>query len=436
MTLDGAASEPTTPGHRAGTGNHVTARPGVLRGVDRAAFAVSLGARLRAAGVALDLTAVGDLIRSLESGTPGDRDELYWLTRITLVRRHADLAAFDAVFAAVFADAVLPMDPNARRRPRVGAADDVHVGVPGAPDAAVEQGGGLPWATLPAVTGPAEAGGESVTVPLRLPSDRAGLPDAPFDDLDRRELDLLGRWLSAQWRRRPTRRSRRTAIDPAGHRIALRPTISRARRTGFEPVHLVTSSPLRRPRRVVMLCDVSRSMQATATAYLHLMRALVVGWDAEVFAFATGLTRVTPALARSRPTEAIAAASDAVTDRFGGTRIAANLEALLAGRHGGLLRGAVVLIGSDGWDSDPPERLGRAMARLRRRAHRVLWINPRAAAPGFRPHTGGMAAALPYCTELLPGNSFTSLAAVIAALGEDPASTASKNARRRVSSTA
>ena len=163
-----------------------------------------------------------------------------------------------------------------------------------------------------------------------------------------------------------------------------------------------------------MLCDVSQSMQPYATAYLHLMRAVAVTTDAEVFAFATSLTRLTPALAGASAPAAIEAASAKVTDRFGGTRIGSNLRALLASHHGGALRGAIVIIASDGWDSDAPAELGAAMARLRRRAHRVIWLNPRAAAPGFAPLAGGMAAALPYCDELLPANTFAALADVVA----------------------
>jgi len=187
-----------------------------------------------------------------------------------------------------------------------------------------------------------------------------------------------------------------------------------------------------------MVCDVSASMQAEATAYLHLMRALVLGADAESFAFATRLTRLTPALTRRSPAEAVAAASEAVADRFGGTRIAANLTALLAGRHGGLLRGAVVLIGSDGWDSEPAEHLARAMARLRRRAYRVLWVNPRASASGFEPRVSTMAAALPFCDQFLPGGTVADLRRVIDAVGEaklPPRTRSAGAARRNVSST-
>ena len=103
-----------------------------------------------------------------------------------------------------------------------------------------------------------------------------------------------------------------------------------------------------------------------------------------------------------------------MADRFGGTRIATNLQALLASHHGGAVRGAIVIIASDGWDSDPPERLAAAMARLRRRAHRVIWMNPRAAAPGFEPRVASMAAAAAVLRRLLPADTFASLASVIA----------------------
>jgi uncharacterized protein with von Willebrand factor type A (vWA) domain len=165
-----------------------------------------------------------------------------------------------------------------------------------------------------------------------------------------------------------------------------------------------------------MFCDVSQSMQAQAAAYLHLMRALAMVADAEVFAFATALTRLTAVLAHKEPSVAVAAATDAVDDRFGGTRIASNIQALLRSRHGDAVRGAVVIIGSDGWDSDPPAELGAAMARLRRRAYRVVWMNPRAGVPGFEPRVAAMAAALPYCDALVAADTFRSLAGVVESL--------------------
>jgi uncharacterized protein with von Willebrand factor type A (vWA) domain len=164
---------------------------------------------------------------------------------------------------------------------------------------------------------------------------------------------------------------------------------------------------------VVLLCDVSQSMQAQAAAYLHLMRAFAAVTDAEVFAFATTLTRLTVVLRHTSAAAAVARAGEIVTDRFGGTRIATNLRALLASHHGNAVRGAVVVIGSDGWDSDPPTELAAVLARLRRRAYRIIWMNPRAGAAGFAPEVGGMAAALPFCDRLLPAGTFDDLARVV-----------------------
>ena len=135
-----------------------------------------------------------------------------------------------------------------------------------------------------------------------------------------------------------------------------------------------------------------------------------------MFAFAATLPRLTAVLAHTSAETAIEEATGRVEDRFGGTRIAANLRALLASRHGERCRGALVVVASDGWDTDPPEAMVAAMARLRRRAHRIVWLNPRLAAPGYEPRVGGMAAALPFCDAVLPADTVSGLADVVAAI--------------------
>ncbi|MEU6142826.1 VWA domain-containing protein [Streptomyces sp. NPDC047081] len=383
----------------------------LLPAVDRAAFAVAFAVRLRERGVAVGFTATEDFVRALVAMPPSSRTALYWAARVTLVRRHRDLARFDEVFEAVFGEALLSVDPNARRDSGRSAVRGGGSGAPAPPyDSESRDGGGLPWVTLPPVVATADRHDDlALSVPERLPSDLAGALDTPFEQLDAREAELLGRWLERALREWPARRSRRYAVGRGGRRVTLRETAARARRTGWDPVQLVRSGPVDRPRRVVVLCDVSRSMQAQAVAYLHLMRALALATHAEVFAFATSPTRLTTALAHRDARTALEEATERVTDRFGGTRIAHCLSALLASHHGGTLRGAVVLIGSDGWDGDPPERLAAAMARLRRRAHTVIWLNPRAGTPGFAPRTTTMAAALPYVDLLLPADSFGAL---------------------------
>ena len=378
----------------------------LLRGIDRATFAAAFTARLRGAGVPAGLTETGDLVGALRAGTPASLGELYWTLRVATVRRHADLAAFDRVFAAVFADA--PPLPLTRAAAPPGRRDDVHVPVPGGADD-VAAGGGLPWATLPPAVAAAEPGEPGLRTPERRPSALAALAERPFEDLDAAQTALLGEELRSALTRWPVRRTRRYAVEPAGRRIALRPTIARARRTAWEPVAIVRSRPVRRPRRIVLLCDVSESMRAQAAAYLHLMRACTTVADAEVFAFATELTRLTAALRHAPVQDVAAQATAAVVDRFGGSRIAANIGALLDSHHGNVLRGAIVVVASDGWDSDPPDRMAAAMARLRRRAYRVVWLNPRAGAPGFAPRVAAMAAALPFCDRLLPAATFHDL---------------------------
>ncbi len=397
----------------------------LFAGVDRAALAAALGARLRTGGVPATLTGIERFTRALSVCPPTDRDRLYWLARTTLVRDRAHLPAFDAVFAAIFDDADIVSASLVRRSPTAGRDDDQLVSLPTTRDDEAEEGGGLPWATLPAaVEGRDDDGAaDDRLVPDRMPSDLVAIAATPFELLDPAALARLGAWLETAFREWPRRRTRRAVRHPSGPRIDPRQTIARSRRTDWEPIELVRRRRVERPRRLLVLCDVSQSMQAHATAYLHLMRAAVQATDAEVFAFATSLTRLTPILAHREVEVAIDLASAAVDDRFGGTRIATNLRALLASRHGHDTRGAIVVIASDGWDADPPEALAAAMARLRRRAHRVVWLNPRAGAPGYAPSVGAMAAAMPFVDDLLPAATLQDLVEAIERIARTPHAT-------------
>jgi uncharacterized protein with von Willebrand factor type A (vWA) domain len=390
---------------------------GPLAGVDRAAFCVALIANLRRAGISVGFSNLEILSAALGEVAPDSLGALYWTTRVTLIKREQDLARFDEVFAAVFETAHHQLDPHARRSalsppPR---PDEFAAPMPSARDSSNEQEGAS-WASAPRTTGALEPDDEGLAVPLRLPSSLRALADVPFPQFDDADLETLSVWLREAWARWPSRRSRRARPHHAGRRVALRPTLQRARRTGFEPIHVVRTRNLDKPRRVVMLCDVSQSMQSYATAYLHLMRAGVLNVDAEVFAFATSLTRLTTLLTHQSPDVAIHLATSTVVDRYGGTRIASNIRTMLRSRFGGCVRGAIVIIASDGWDSEEPHEMTAAMSRLRRRAHRVLWLNPRVSAPGFQPLVGSMAAALPFCDQFLAADTIRDLAGVIAAI--------------------
>jgi len=392
--------------------------PTLLAGVDRAAFVAALVHRLRTRGVDVGMTSAAAFTEALEVVPPVRVRDLYWSARITLVSRQEDLASFDRVFDAAFADAVLTVDPHARRTGTAELPERPSDGLAPVPGDRDEGGTGstLPWHTLPRHEDGIEDDDNPVVLPEVLPSAVARIADTPLDELDARELAVLGRWLERSAHEWPTRRSRRLGVGATGSRIALRATMAASRRTGGEAFALRRLEAVRRPLPVTLLCDVSQSMQSHSTAYLHLMRAFARSRQAETFAFSTSLTRLTPALRQASPTAAIALASAQVVDRYGGTHLAGCLKELLASRHAHGIRGGVLVIASDGWDSDPPGLLTATMARASRRARRVVWLNPRAAVPGFQPLVGSMAAALPYCDAFLPAHTLRGLDDVLAAI--------------------
>ena len=388
--------------------------PGLLmRSVDRAAFVVALGQRLRGAGVPVSVTALGACTEALGVAPPSDLRSLYWLCRITLIHQAHELATFDEVFGAVFGTVfgtTLPAaDGQAVGPAGTGAGDDVLVPLTARPTG-TQDGGGLPWHTRPITVGADPGPPEGQRLPEPLPSALEAVADTPFDELDEEQLAMVGASLESAWRHWPTRRSRRQQVRPSGRRVSLRETIAASRRTAWEPIELVRTRPVPRPRPVTMVVDVSESMRPYATAYLHLMHVLARAGRAETFAFSTSLSRLTPALRHHSAATAMALATEQVVDRYGGTQLATCLRALLTSRHGNTLRGGVLVVASDGWDSDDPEQLARVLARIRLRAHRVVWLNPRAAAPGFEPLVGSMAAALPYCDSFVPANTARTLA--------------------------
>jgi uncharacterized protein with von Willebrand factor type A (vWA) domain len=382
-----------------------------FRGVDRAALAASFGDRLRRAGAAVPTTALADLCEALGAAPPLVLDDLYWSMRVTLVRRQPDLETFDRVFAAVF-ESERGIDPHARRQgvaPEPAPSPGPFVPIPGRRRPGDAPGSGVPWQTLPRSRSEDETPDDLTFLPELMPSALVGLSETPFDELDEEQLAALGRWLELAAPRWPARRSRRMRAGRRGETIALRQTIAASRRTGWEPLELRRQRRVQRPLSLTLVTDVSASMQSYSAAYLHLMRAFARTGRAETFAFSTSLTRVTPALVHRSAGTALSLAEERVVDRYGGTHLAASLRDLLVSRHGATLRGGVLIIASDGWDSDPPEELRAVMARLARRVRRVVWLNPRAGVPGFEPLVGSMAAALPFCDAFLPAHSVAAL---------------------------
>ncbi len=212
----------------------------------------------------------------------------------------------------------------------------------------------------------------------------------------------------------PQRLSRRT-IPTTRRRDEhdLRATIRASLRTGGELLERRYRQQAMRPRRLVLICDVSGSMAPYSRMLLQYMQACVAARArVEAFVFGTRLTRITRELAGRDPDRALARATAASEDWSGGTRIGASL-ATLNREHGRRIgRGSMVILLSDGWDRGEPEQLSEEMARLARTAYKVIWLNPLAADPRYEPLTRGMKAAMPHVDRLLPGNSISSLEAL------------------------
>jgi hypothetical protein len=299
------------------------------------------------------------------------RTGVYWAGRATLVHRPEDIAVYDAAFAAFW----LGHEPEPARRQAEAEAEA---------EAEIEAGGSAAYS-------PAEV--------LRH-KDFAAYSHDEFAEARRLMADL--RLAGA---RRPSRRH-----EPArrGHtKPDLRGTVRHALKTDGEPVRLARRRPSRKPRRIVFLLDVSGSMEPYARGLVRFLHAAVTARQhVEAFALGTRVTRMTRELRWRDPDAAIARAAERVADWSGGTRLGDGLRTF-NDQWGG--RGATVVVLSDGWDRGDPAVLQAEMARLRRVAHRIVWVNPHKASPGFAPLARGMAAALPYVDDFVEGHSVASL---------------------------
>jgi len=380
--------------------------------LDLPALTAAFGRRLHAAGVPVTPDRAARFAEALSLTRPVARRRLYWTARTVLVSDAAQIKAFDTVFHEVFGSRVVEPEPP---------EDAQHAPAPPDQRPAPSRGGqgDAPGGAAPAPSGEGEAEREAV-VPVAA-SDEERLRGKRFDALEPGELAQLYALMTRLRIATPERRTRRARRDRRGERIDLRRTLRASLRTGGEPARLARRRRRVLPRRIVLLCDISGSMEPYARAYLQFLTcAAGAGPNAEAFVFATRLTRITRALATRSPERAIQRAAATAPDWSSGTRIGDALKAF-NDRHGrrGMARGAVVVILSDGWERGEPELVAREMARLARLAHRIVWVNPRVSAAGFAPRAGGMAAALPHVDALVSGHSLAALTEVVDAIGSD-----------------
>ncbi len=245
------------------------------------------------------------------------------------------------------------------------------------------------------------------------------LASKDFGELSESELNSVVALMRRITLAVPARSSRRYRRRPGGRRTDLRATLRQARRTGGHAFRLIGTAPAVRPRRLVVLCDISGSMEPYARAMIQLLYCAAGGARAEVFTFATRLTRLTPALARTSPAQALRQAGQVAPDWLGGTKIGAALKEFndCYGRRG-MARGAVVVIISDGWETGDPELLRREMERLSLVAHRIVWVNPRTKSAAYQPLAAGMAAAWPHCDAVVSAHTVNALDQLTEALAD------------------
>ena len=359
-------------------------------------MAVAFAVLLRRSGLPVPVGTVTAFAEALGAVGMDARDGVYWAGRAVMVRRPEDIAVYDAVFAMFWLGRLARPSEQPPDK-QVTLALDSNDG-----DEESADGDGPQGDTLAVRYSAAEV-----------------LRDKDFAEYSTEEFDEARKVMAAMRVIGSPRRSRR--LKPAkgsarSNRPDLRRTVRRALRTDGVAMHREFVAPSTRARRIVLLCDVSGSMESYARALMRFCQAAVVGRGrVETFALGTRLTRVTRELSSRDPDDALRKAAARVTDWSGGTRLGDGLRAF-NDQWGvrGMARGSIVVILSDGWDRGAPEVLGAQMERLQRVAFKVVWVNPLKAAPGYAPLARGMAAALPFVDEFIEGHSLASLTALAA----------------------
>lgn len=342
---------------------------------------------LRAAGIGGGVDETATFLAAVALLGADRREHAYLAGRAVLCRRLEDLATYERVFAAYFGDA--------RARP-------APMGAPaGTRDAPTPDGDGD------------GDGGDPAALATASRRERLGATDlSRLATLSADDRDAAFALLVAATRSRPRRRVRHGR--PASHgRVDLRRTVRGSLRSAGEGVQLRHRGPGSVARRVVVVVDVSGSMHGYAQGYLLGAAALTRGLErVEVFTTGTRLTRVTPALRGGELLGAPRAAAALVPDWHGGTSLGQCLTQLTSARTRSAVRGALVVVLSDGWEQGSTTELSDAMRRLRRLTRRVLWVSPHARLAGYVPQTAGLRAVLPHVDRLVGARTVADLAEV------------------------
>jgi len=392
--------------------------------LDLPAVVGAFSQRLHEAGMPVTPSQTQQYAHSLALTKPVSRRRLYWATRAIFVTGFIQVPTFDRVFREVFGSASKNEleDPDVELEPAPPKdsedtqedelEDDMEM-----PDS----GGGTDLSQSGSSGEDDDEDSEELEIPILSASEEEELSEKHFSALASDELAALYRLMVRLDLATPVRRTRRRKRGRHGEHMDMRRTLRDSLKTGGDPIKLARRRRRVQKRRLVLLCDISGSMEPYARAYLQFLHcARASGPDHEAFVFATRLTRLTKQLAGRNPNRAIRRATESVEDWSSGTRIGDALKSF-NDRYGrrGMARGSVIVILSDGWERGDPEMVAREMERLARLAYRIVWVNPRVSAPGFAPKAGGLVAALPYCNALVSGHSLLALDEVADAIAAD-----------------
>lgn len=369
---------------------------------DAGEIAVAFTRVLRGAGVQVPTSSTIAFGEALGVLGIDDRDETYWAGKATLVRRPEDHEIYDRAFTVFW--------EHASANTVFGFEEEEQIHLVVDSDDEDDQDDG-PEAAEPS---------DEPTIELRFSATEV-LRNKDFADYTDDEL-IEAQQLMSRLRLlgSPRRSLRLTQADRRTARPDLRRTVRAAMRAHGEPMRRHFHEPTTRHRRLVLLLDVSGSMEPYARALIRFVHAAVAGRQkVEAFALGTRLTRVTRELSSRDPDEALRRAATAVADFGGGTRLGEGLRVFNDewGQRG-TARGAIVVVLSDGWDRGDPDVLAEQMQRLHRVAHRVIWVNPLKVTPGYAPLARGMAAALPHVDRFVEGHSLDAIERLAAAIGE------------------
>jgi len=399
------------------------------------AESVGFGRALRAAGLATDLGAAVDFARALTLVDMGERDTVRAAGQAVFVRRRDDREVYDKVFARWWRRRGRKRPPSdgpltAADEDAAAEADD-GTGTPGGEEGSIGDDpnriDGIPMPISSDDDDGSDVDG-IIAAPTAYSSSEL-LRHRDFDRMTGAELRDAERLVDLLEPRLELRRTRRYELHHHGRLLAPRTMMRRNIATGGQFTEWVWRRPTKRPRQLVVLCDISGSMERHSRLLLRFIQALSAASSVktESFVFGTRLTRVTRLLRDRDRDRALARVADSVNDWAGGTRIGESFREFNTHWARRTLRtSGVVIVVSDGWDRGDPALVASETARLRRNCHRLVWLNPLAGTPGYEPLAGGMRAALPYVDDFVPAGTVASLER----LGEILAGIRSSDVRR------